>query len=343
MATQRASERTHLMKPNGTKAIARREEPTRAIKLRKTGDESFDSKLLDLARDTTLDVAKITALVDAHERVSKLQAEAAFHADFAEMQGLIPIIDRDGRIVHRDERGNVKREMPFATNANIQRIVRPIMKQFGFAIRFSHEEIPEKPGKIRVVGTLSHRLGYFVTDAMVVEADTSGQKNAIQAWGSSRSYGQRYVTRALLNIADELEDDDGAGAGSYERTEGPKPAERLSAKPKAESEKPKPVESKTVEHPKVEEKPTVARDPEVLPAESPNVSRLKSVELRGDAALVTLESGFRAATRNETIAKDLTVFDGMTPKPTVEIVYTPSRDPQKFAHGIVEVKIVRAR
>ena len=47
---------------------------------------------------------------------------------------------------------------------------------------------------------------------MVLPLDTSGSKNAVQAVGTSVSYGKRYVMCAMLNIATRGEDDDGISA-----------------------------------------------------------------------------------------------------------------------------------
>ncbi|WP_340146807.1 ERF family protein [Halomonas sp. PA16-9] len=43
---------------------------------------------------------------------------------------------------------------------------------------------------------------------MLLPADISGNKNAVQAFGSSTSYGKRYVLSALLNIT-RGQDDNG--------------------------------------------------------------------------------------------------------------------------------------
>lgn len=47
---------------------------------------------------------------------------------------------------------------------------------------------------------------------MLLPADTSGSKNAVQAFGSSTSYGKRYVLCALLNITTRGQDDNGQTA-----------------------------------------------------------------------------------------------------------------------------------
>ena len=64
-----------------------------------------------------------------------------------------------------------------------------------------------------MTGVLRHRAGHEEEAEIELPADASGDKNPVQAVGSTMSYGQRYVTRMLLNLTSRGEDDDGAVAG----------------------------------------------------------------------------------------------------------------------------------
>ena len=65
------------------------------------------------------------------------------------------------------------------------------------------------------------QAGHKEEAELVLPADVSGGKNPVQAVGSSLSYGQRYVTKLLLNLAsrrlDEDDDARSAGQGQAER------------------------------------------------------------------------------------------------------------------------------
>ena len=158
-----------------------------------------------LATNPDVNVEKLERLIAMQERIVAHNAKAEFDAAFSQMQGEIPIITEKGEIAVD---GKVRSK--YARNEDIQEIVRPILQAYGFAIRFRNEFAD---GKLTIVGILSHRSGHSEEDAFVCVADTSGSKNAIQALGSSRSYGQRYCTISLLNIATRGEDDDGRGSG----------------------------------------------------------------------------------------------------------------------------------
>jgi len=157
-----------------------------------------------LARDPSVDVTKLERLIELQKSVLAHQAKASFDAAFAAMQGEIPIITEDGRILVEGELRS-----KYATNEAIQEVLRPILQRHGFSLRFRNTFAE---GKQKIVGILSHRDGHSESDEFECPPDTSGKKNSIQAMGSTRSYGQRYTTIALLNIATRGTDDDGETA-----------------------------------------------------------------------------------------------------------------------------------
>lgn len=157
-----------------------------------------------LATNPDVDVAKLEKLIEMQERILRHNAKAEYYAAFALMQGDIPEITERGEIVVN---GQVRSK--YAKNEDIQAAIRPILQRHGFALSFRSEF---KDGQLKVMGILAHRSGHAEQDEFVAKADDSGSKNAIQALGSTRSYGQRYTTIALLNIATRGEDDDGASS-----------------------------------------------------------------------------------------------------------------------------------
>jgi len=163
-----------------------------------------------LVKDPTVDVEKLERLMAMHERMLAQQAKAAFYADFAQMQAKLPTVQERGRTNNG----------AYATHEDIVEAVRPVLREFGFILTF-RTTFPD-PGTVKVIGVLAHRAGHAEETEFISKADTSGNKNAIQALGSAQSYGQRYTTRALLNIASREDDDDGRKAGGKPAPEVPK-------------------------------------------------------------------------------------------------------------------------
>lgn len=155
-----------------------------------------------LALDPNVPVEKLEALLSMQERITAHNAKAAFNAAFAEMQGEIPLIEEKGQIIVN---GQVRSN--YARLEDILEVIRPILQRHGFALRHRNEFTD---GQIKIIGILSHREGHSEQDEFVAKADNSGSKNDIQALGSTRAYGQRYTTLALLGIATKGVDDDGA-------------------------------------------------------------------------------------------------------------------------------------
>lgn len=150
------------------------------------------------------DVEKLERLLDMQERIMTRSAMEQFNAAMAMMQDELP------SIAERGKAHNTK----YATFEDINDVAKPIMKTHGFAVSFRVHNIQ---GGIEVTGVLMHKGGHREETTMTLPLDTSGSKNAVQAVGSSVSYGKRYVMSALLNITTRSEDDDGESAAPTKR------------------------------------------------------------------------------------------------------------------------------
>lgn len=174
-----------------------------------------------LARDPNVPVDKLRELVLLQEHVMARNAESEFWGAFAEMQGELPTITEDGAI----KVGEQVRSR-YSTNEAIQEAIRPVLKTHGFALSFRNQT---KDGIVTVTGILAHRGGHKETDTFESAPDSGGQMNSIQRIGSTRSYGQRYTTIALLNIVSRApgdRDDDGNRGGTKEAPAPPKGFEK---------------------------------------------------------------------------------------------------------------------
>jgi len=170
----------------------------------------YGGGLLDViaraARDPSVDIDKMERLIAMQERVQDRQATISFNSALAEMQPKLPVISERGGI--KDRSGNV--QSTYALWEDVNEAIRPLLAEHGFALRFRVERGQDQ---ISVTGILSHRDGQSEETTLTLPTDTSGSKNAVQAVGSSTSYGKRYTAFALLNITSTGEDDDGQKGG----------------------------------------------------------------------------------------------------------------------------------
>lgn len=149
-----------------------------------------------MRQDVSVDT--IERLLDAQIKAMDKQAVIEFNQAKARLK--FPTIKKSSKS-HNNK---------YAKYEDIHKVVFPIYSKEGFSISFSEDVT----GSGRVyTAKLAHSGGHYETASMVLPADTSGSKNAIQAIGSTVSYAKRYLTCMLFNIVTADEDDDGyAGA-----------------------------------------------------------------------------------------------------------------------------------
>jgi len=157
------------------------------------------------AADPQCDIEKMERLMAMHERMQAKTAEQMFNAAMAAMQCDIPTVGEDAQNTHTKN--------SYATLDGINHILKPIMQRHGFAITF---KVDHQSSGISVTGILMHSAGHREQTTLLLPIDTGPGRNAVQAVGSSTTYGKRYVMCALLNITTgDARDDDGVGAESY--------------------------------------------------------------------------------------------------------------------------------
>lgn len=159
------------------------------------------------ARDPNVDIDKMERLLEMQERVHARNSKAAYYQALAEMQPNLPVIDEKGGI--KDRNGRV--QSTYALWEDVNEAVRPILAANGFALSF---KVRRTESEIITTAILSHRAGHCEETELALPSDASGSKNAVQAIGSSSSYGKRYTAYALLNITSRGQDDNGAFAGA---------------------------------------------------------------------------------------------------------------------------------
>ncbi|MEJ0093303.1 MAG: ERF family protein [Methylocella sp.] len=156
-----------------------------------------------------------------YERVESARAKTAYSAALSAMQPDLPVIQERGKItIHKkDKPGEIQQETPYARWDDINQAIRPVLGKHGFAISFRTGLASD--GKITVTGILSHAGGHQEETTMTLPHDSTGSKNAVQAVGSSTSYGKRYVAMALLNLSSTRSEDDDGRAGGHAEPELP--------------------------------------------------------------------------------------------------------------------------
>lgn len=152
-----------------------------------------------------VDVDKMAKLLDMQERIFNKQAEISFNQAMVRAQNRMRPVIKDAANDHT--------KSMYARMETIDRQIRPIYTAEGFALSFGTEDSPLEKC-IRIVCDCTHADGHvkkYHADVPVDMYGSGGKQNktATHAFGSSVTYGQRYLTKLIFNIAIASEDDDG--------------------------------------------------------------------------------------------------------------------------------------
>jgi len=168
------------------------------------GREVTPLQLLDRALSRGADMATLEKFMDLQERHERNQARKAFDAAIALAKAEVPVI-RKNRVVDFTGKTGVRTNYVFEDLAEIARSVDPILSKHGLSYRFRTSSPPNEP--VTVTCILSHRDGHAEENTLTAGRDDSGNKNSIQAIGSTITFLQRYTLKAALGLAAAADDD----------------------------------------------------------------------------------------------------------------------------------------
>lgn len=146
-------------------------------------------------------VEVVGKMLEYQERWDKMQARKAFDMAIASAKAKIKPVVRN-RTGHNSK--------SYADFAAIARAVDPVLVEQGLSYRFRSEA----GDRIIVTCILSHKDGHSEETTLSGPADKTGNKNDIQAIGSTLTYLQRYSLVQMLGLAAADDDDGRAGAGN---------------------------------------------------------------------------------------------------------------------------------
>lgn len=172
--------------------------------------------LLQIAVDRGADIAQLERLWALHREVEADQARKAYHEAMAQFKVNPPSIAKDKHVAFETQKGVT--EYDHATLGNVVRQITAALSPHGLSAGWS---IERREARVFVTCTVTHRLGYSQSVTLDCAPDDSGGKNNIQAVGSAITYLQRYTLLAILGLAAEDRDDDGAGYTEPQPQAGP--------------------------------------------------------------------------------------------------------------------------
>lgn len=152
-----------------------------------------------------VDIDKMERLMNMQERMMDRNAEAEFNQAMTRVQANLPTIPKDAYNEHTKSK--------YSKHETIVRIIKPIYTKEGFAISFSEQEQPElnqnkkaSERNITIIGVLRHKGGHSEKYQTTLPIDMVGisgnaNKTGVHGTGSTITYGRRYLTCMIFDVA----------------------------------------------------------------------------------------------------------------------------------------------
>jgi len=175
-----------------------------------------DNQNLDLIQSAIANGASVEvmqALLSMKIENEQYEAKKAFTVALTDFRAKCPTIYK--------KNDGYNKQYKFAKLSDVVSQISNILSSCGLAVTWKTDT--KDSGKIEVVCTLTHIDGYSQSSTLSGNPETSGNKNSIQAIGSTIEYLRRYTMDSLLGIATADEDND-AGNG---RRKGNEPSQKV--------------------------------------------------------------------------------------------------------------------
>jgi hypothetical protein len=150
----------------------------------------------------------VERLIPLYERWEKGEARKAFETALAQARAEIKPIVKNRAVDFTSPKGRTN--YLYEDLAEIARAVDPIMGKNGISYRFRTHNPPNEPITVACI-VFGH--GHIEENSLSAGRDETGNKNSIQAIGSTVTYLQRYTLKAALGLA-ASNDDDGQASGT---------------------------------------------------------------------------------------------------------------------------------
>lgn len=225
------------------------------------------------------------------------------------------VFDRNARI--QSQKANYAYN--WASLAAIRKATEAPLAKHG--LKIMHGARPNSNSALTVRTTLFHKSGQWVRNDLPVGLFGPDPQEV----GKAISYARRYNIQALLNLsASDEEDDDGASAATAARTQAPPQA---APRP---SQRPAP--------PPPQERPAQEAEPSGTAPTVQNVGLITELGQRGGAWFVMLDTGYRAATKDNNLGEAL--VKARAGGERVELSCRAPRDPA-YAPTLEEIAVIK--
>lgn len=166
-------------------------------------------QMLQLAVERGTDVEQMSKLMDLQERWEANEARKAFVVAKAAFSAEAPKLTKNKEVAFESKRGGADTSYHHTTLDHAADLLSPVLSKHGLTYSWQTEQA--EGGVIKVTCVLTHVQGHSERVSLQAGPDQSGNKNNIQAVGSTVTYLQRYTLLAATGMATADMDTDGLG------------------------------------------------------------------------------------------------------------------------------------
>jgi hypothetical protein len=159
--------------------------------------------MLNRAVQSGASLEMVAKLMDLQDRWKASQSLEAFNEAMAAAKAEIPTITKNREVDFTSAKGRT--HYRYEDLGNIANTVQPILAKHGLSYRYRATSNVNEP--VTVTCIVSHRAGHYEEITLTAGRDESGNKNSIQAVGSTITYLQRMTLKAALGLAVSNDDD----------------------------------------------------------------------------------------------------------------------------------------
>lgn len=188
-------------------ALQKHVEPKGAV-AQVSDTNSFLTFIAEAARDPAVDVSKMERLFDMRERMLARDAHLQFNASLKQAKEDMPAVLKN--------KYNEQTKSHYANLESVSDAMDPVITANGFSLTFGTAPTTLE-GHYLVICTLTHDGGHEKTYEAPIPIDSAGikgtaNKTLTHAFGSTMSYGRRYLKMMIFDV--KTTDDDGNGHGA---------------------------------------------------------------------------------------------------------------------------------
>lgn len=167
-------------------------------------DASMVAMIERIVMDPSIPIDRLHQMIAMKERMEdraredeKWQARKAYMAAFAACEEQLPVIRKNQRNKHTNSN--------YADLAAIEDQAMPIIHSHGFFVSFQPAGYNDQ-GELLIKWKIGHKAGHEESDTAGIPVDGAGSqgkvnKTGTQAFGSTATYGRRYLLCMLFNIS----------------------------------------------------------------------------------------------------------------------------------------------